>query len=150
MKRTILTIAFILIAHIAFADCTQAPLSYQNNAYLLTFACTADAGGGFTGTGLTTSTASINFISGKWLNSVEYVQGATQPTASWAFTVKNSNGMDVLGGVATGLSATTPGSIMPFVGAAFSPVQLTGSHVIGVTGNSVSGAVINFIFHLSK
>lgn len=107
---------------------TQETWSYQS-LKKLTFEWTADTDG-------SVDAVSSNIRFDGIPQAVEVVPGTPSPTASYAITLKNEYGRDILGGGGTGLSATAAAALTP------SPegVPVTGGLTLAITGNSVNGA----------
>ncbi len=79
-------------------------------------------------------------LQGYSVTSIEVIPGTgTAPTAGYAATLKDGTGLDIAGGLLTGLSATVPALF------AVNTAPLNGTLTIAVTGNSVNSATGTFV-----
>ena len=79
----------------------------------------------------------LKHISGELL-AVDVNPGATTPSASWDFTIKNEDGIDIIGGKGTNMSNSTSARIYPYDATATAylnvPVPLANVLTVAVTG----------------
>jgi len=93
------------------------------------------------------SAENMAFVLGKWITKVRCVpsQGAAKPTTLYDVTIKDSNGLDVMGGSLEDRTIVAGGDqALPYVGNAYGPTQVVDSLTLNVTnaGNSKTGIVI--------
>lgn len=91
-----------------------------------------------------------NSINGGVLSRVVIVPGATNPTASWSFTLTDSQSIDLMGGTAISLSASASKDILPYYSslAVYGEKPFTGPLTLTISGNSVASAIINIYAYI--
>ena len=101
-------------------------------------AATADASNG----------AVLSLAFGKvdgWIMGFKTIPGSPAPTAGYSVTLSDSSGVDVLGGMGAGRSASVAESGVCLHGGAYNPMRRVDSVLtFAATGNSVNSAVITF------
>lgn len=143
MKRLLLLAA---IALPAFAAGTVQVSNYQlgnTNTWVAAFNWTADAGNGSVPQ---TKIPLATCCQGYNVSVVETVPGSPAPTAGYAVAITDGAGVDVLGGSAVALSASTAQSFP--ASPAATPIQ--GTLTLVLTGNSVASAKGVVYVFLSK
>jgi hypothetical protein len=102
--------------------------------YFLKLTWTGDASTGAVPATVVSTTTLDARVQGYQIQTVEIVPGTPAPTAAYAVTLVNGNGIDVLAGAAASLSASVP--------AAFSitAAPLNGTLTLNISGQSVAGA----------
>ncbi len=78
-------------------------------------------------------------ISGR-ITDWRWIPGTPNPTASCVVTLKSANGVDALGGAATGLNASTPSNGVPLSGGSPWPTRVDSVLTFASTGNAVNSA----------
>jgi hypothetical protein len=115
---------------------------------VVTFTCTGSADdGSFPATA--TNTAISEAINGYYLYKVIVKPGTTNPTAAWDFTIVDGDGLDILGGTGTDMSASAVAMIAPKLNSSTYFAQpIIGPVTLTITNNSVhsAGITIKAIF----
>jgi hypothetical protein len=121
--------------------------TYPVNIKQVTLTCTGNSGDGtFPAIDIAETT---QMLKGWYLYKVITDPGATKPTDNWGLTITNSNGLDVLGGVASGnRDETNTESVVPKNNSIAQYPPVLGTWTLNIAGNSVNSAllVIKLIF----
>ena len=147
MKKLLLALllALLLLPSVVFAEGSSVTWSTETiftqgrpNIVIHTAAIVSDDAAG-TASGVTTMRGKIICVTA--------FDGATTPTASWDFTLKDALGVDILGSAGTNVSATLGLNVMPLTaasGAAFvngRPIYGTVTLAASAMGNAKTGTV---------
>jgi hypothetical protein len=159
MKKMIFLIALILlIPSFAFATAgswgTPAPV-YNQGSPFKTWTIIATCGtGGDAGVipNYTTTAADIAFMKDWYIFIVETIGVVTVPDNGYNLTIKNTAGLDVMGGALANRSnsATVGQWAIPALGSINIPAPVTGALTIGGTNNSVTGSKFSIKIYLVR
>lgn len=103
---------------------------------LLTFNVLADAADGSV-----PATETDQAIYGQILG-VTTIPGTTQPTDDWDLTLKDSDGVDVLGGQGADRDTANPEQAVPIHGSLYAPRAVASKLTLGIANNIVHSALI--------
>ncbi len=87
-----------------------------------------------------------------WIERVDTIPGAVHPTNAYDITLKNDQGIDVLGGKGADRSSAVAQMITPLVGSAYGEVFVNSKLTLNVSGNTAAGALgtVKFFFRPHK
>ncbi len=140
MKKLITALLFacLLIASTVWAagTCPQTFEPIASNVYLLTYTCTADSGDNSY-----PETDSKVAVDGYVFLVITDPDGTTAPTDQYDITLKDSNGVDIMGGEITNRSDTDSEQAVPKIDAVYGSRWIDGIATLAITGNSVASAI---------
>lgn len=116
-------------------------LSNDIKRWECSFTASTTNAGGFTAATLTVNQKQE--LLGWYLFQVISIPGATNPTTSWDYTLKDDSSVDLLGGVGADRSASAAELLIPKLdGTNYGDVPVDGGLTLAPVTNSVSGAII--------
>jgi len=139
MKKVFLAIAFVLMT-VSMGWCAEScvqALQAGGEINVLQMTWTTDSSGNFT------ATDTAYPIEGYLMLVETDPDGTAAPTAAYDITLKNTNGVDVMGGALSDRSATATEMTMPLLNGSYTMLPVPGVLTMDVTsaGNSKSGVI---------
>ena len=138
MKKLLMAVLMVLFASVSYGaeSCVQS-LQTGGNVNVLQMAWTTDGSGNFTAT-------DTGYPIDAYLMMVETdPDGTAVPTAAYDITLKNANGVDVMGGALSNRSATATEITLPLLNGNYTMIPVVGPLTFDVTsaGNDKKGVV---------
>jgi 3D (Asp-Asp-Asp) domain-containing protein len=137
---------------------TQSIAKVTDNVKVIKLACTAHTDGTFadvvidaTAPGTPASGEVKVSVRGWWLYKYQIVIGATGPTAATDFTIKDSFGIDILGGQGTdGIPATGTNEDYPKIADQAANQPVVTPLTLAIANNAVNAAVFDIYLYFKK
>ena len=132
MKRIILTILFLFVASTAFgAESVTQSLQTGGEINVLVMSWTTDSSGDLTAT-------DTGYPIEGYLMLVETDPSGTAVPTSYAVTLTDANGLDVMGGALAGRSTTATEMTLPLLNGNYTMLPIPGKLSMDVTGAGAS------------
>lgn len=139
-------VGLLLFAQLGYSassmdDYTTRYLDLPGNVDIWVLDWTAHTDGSFT-------TATTRWAVDGYVFMVIVNPGATAPTAAYDVTLLDSDGMDIMGGELTDLSATVTAQFVPKINSVYGTRFVRGPLSMTLSGNSVNGAIGEIIIYI--